>query len=287
MSTADLPRRQRFKSAVRDAGLVPGVVHGQLSRPHPAAAGAVRTPATQTQVLPSVRPFLLSSFITPEPEFSVQKDDSGHPCAPRRDQGVSGQPVTITVEGVQVTLPSYEEAVSAGGGTASALSSESRVQIVLSEGQHATVSEADPPRPSALKQLQSDMGALLPLPPSSSPSPPPSSSTWVPEQHAGASSPPSLGSGRHSLALLDSEMDFSDGKSSSSSTLVTPCLTPPLCTDAAFLFCRHAVVKGGLTHAADFVPDCQCCTNLHPDNTQSPLGKHPGGRWRRRWESLL
>ncbi|KAM9466320.1 sushi domain-containing protein 4-like [Clarias gariepinus] len=34
----------------------------------------------------------------------------------RRDQEHSGQPVTIMVEGVQVTLPSYEEAVSGAGG---------------------------------------------------------------------------------------------------------------------------------------------------------------------------
>ncbi|KAI4882531.1 hypothetical protein NFI96_010405, partial [Prochilodus magdalenae] len=34
----------------------------------------------------------------------------------RREQGGLGQPVTIMVEGVQVTLPSYEEAVSGAGG---------------------------------------------------------------------------------------------------------------------------------------------------------------------------
>lgn len=34
----------------------------------------------------------------------------------RREQGDSGQPVTIMVEGVQVALPSYEEAVSGAGG---------------------------------------------------------------------------------------------------------------------------------------------------------------------------
>lgn len=38
------------------------------------------------------------------------------PCC-RRERGDSGQPVTIMVEGVQVTLPSYEEAVSGAGGT--------------------------------------------------------------------------------------------------------------------------------------------------------------------------
>ncbi|XP_069574807.1 sushi domain-containing protein 4-like isoform X2 [Brachyistius frenatus] len=130
----------------------------------------------------------------------------------RRDPGVSGQPVSIMVEGVQVTLPSYEEAVS-GGGT-SALSSESRVQIVLSEGQHATTPEAGPSRPSSLKQQQSEMAVVHPVPPSSSSSSP-SSSTWVLEQAgaaAGTSSShrrPSAGSDQHSLSL-DSEMDYSD-----------------------------------------------------------------------------
>ncbi|XP_034713741.1 sushi domain-containing protein 4-like isoform X1 [Etheostoma cragini] len=131
----------------------------------------------------------------------------------RRDPGVSGQPVSIMVEGVQVTLPSYEEAVNASG--ASALSSESRVQIVLSEGQHATAPEAGPSRPSSLKQQQSEMAVVHLVPPSSSsPSPSPSSSTWVLE-HAGAAASsssqrrPSAGSDQHSLSL-DSEMDYSD-----------------------------------------------------------------------------
>ncbi|XP_026007986.1 sushi domain-containing protein 6-like isoform X3 [Astatotilapia calliptera] len=132
----------------------------------------------------------------------------------RRDQGVSGQPVSIMVEGVQVTLPSYEEAVSSSG--ASALSSESRVQIVLSEGQHATAPEAGPSRPSSLKQQQqqSEMAVVHPVPPSSSSSSP-SSSTWALE-HAGAAAGtsssqrrPSRGSDHHSLSL-DSEMDYSD-----------------------------------------------------------------------------
>ncbi|XP_022606514.1 sushi domain-containing protein 6-like isoform X2 [Seriola dumerili] len=133
----------------------------------------------------------------------------------RRDQGVSGQPVSIMVEGVQVTLPSYEEAVNSGGASASALSSESRVQIVLSEGQHATAPEAGPSRPSSLKQQHSEMAVVHPVPlSSSSSSPSPSSSTWVLE-HAGATAPsssqsrPSAGSDQHSLSL-DSEMDYSD-----------------------------------------------------------------------------
>lgn len=130
----------------------------------------------------------------------------------RRDQGVSGQPVSIMVEGVQVTLPSYEEAVCGSGASASA---ESRVQIVLSEGQHATAPEAGPSRPSSLKQQQSEMAVVHPVPPSSSSSSPsPSSSTWVLE-HAGAAAPstsqrrPSAGSDQNSISL-DSEMDYSD-----------------------------------------------------------------------------
>ncbi|XP_068948089.1 sushi domain-containing protein 6 isoform X2 [Petaurus breviceps papuanus] len=51
----------------------------------------------------------------------------------RRDQGVSGDQVSIMVDGVQVALPSYEEAVYGSSGN-SLLPSNSRVQIVLSEG---------------------------------------------------------------------------------------------------------------------------------------------------------
>uniref|UniRef100_A0A671PD80 Sushi domain containing 6 n=1 Tax=Sinocyclocheilus anshuiensis TaxID=1608454 RepID=A0A671PD80_9TELE len=53
-----------------------------------------------------------------------------------REQGVSGQPTSIMVEGVQVSLPSYEEAVYGAGGS-SVPPPESRVQIVLSEGPQA------------------------------------------------------------------------------------------------------------------------------------------------------
>ncbi|KAJ7344741.1 hypothetical protein JRQ81_000691 [Phrynocephalus forsythii] len=51
----------------------------------------------------------------------------------RRDQGVSGDPVSIMVDGVQVALPSYEEAVYGSAGNCIP-PSDSRVQIVLSEG---------------------------------------------------------------------------------------------------------------------------------------------------------
>lgn len=116
-----------------------------------------------------------------------------------------------------MTLPSYEEAVS--GSTAST-SAESRVQIVLSEGQSATVPEAGPSRPSYLKQQQSEMAVVHPVPPfsssSSSSSPSPSTSTWALEQagaaaHSSSQQRPSAGSDQHSLSL-DSEMDYSDGK---------------------------------------------------------------------------
>lgn len=135
--------------------------------------------------------------------------------APRRDQGVSGQPVSIVVEGVQVTLPSYEEAVShRSTSSSSAPGSESRVQIVLSEGQHATSPEAGPSRPSSLKQQHSEMAVVHPAPPPSTASSP--SPSWVLE-HADTSSPSyshrrtSADSDQHCLSL-DFEADFPDGE---------------------------------------------------------------------------
>lgn len=181
----------------------------------------------------------------------------------RRDQGVSGQPVSIMVEGVQVTLPSYEEAVCGSGASASA---ESRVQIVLSEGQHATAPEAGPSRPSSLKQQQSEMAVVHPVPPSSSSSSPsPSSSTWVLE-HAGAAAPstsqrrPSAGSDQNSISL-DSEMDYSDGKALSShmfSRFKSPTLHWWKCSSSLY---RHAIAEGGLNSASAFglTRGNQCC----------------------------
>lgn len=114
------------------------------------------------------------------------------------------------VEGVQVTLPTYEEAVS---GSRPPTSAESRVQIVLLEGQHTTAPEAGPSRPSYLKQQQLESAVVHPVPPSSS-SPSPSSSTWALENTSGATSSshriPSAGSDQHNLSL-DSELDYSDG----------------------------------------------------------------------------
>ncbi|XP_077394051.1 sushi domain-containing protein 4-like [Festucalex cinctus] len=124
----------------------------------------------------------------------------------RREECVSGQPVSIVVEGVQVTLPSYEEAVSSNAASASAPGNESRVQIVLSEGQpQATAAEAGPSRPSSLKRLRSEMAAMHPSSPSSSSSPSPSS--WTLEGAGDAALPPD---DQHGLPLLDSEVDCSD-----------------------------------------------------------------------------
>uniref|UniRef100_A0A4W3JX92 Sushi domain containing 6 n=1 Tax=Callorhinchus milii TaxID=7868 RepID=A0A4W3JX92_CALMI len=51
----------------------------------------------------------------------------------RRDQGVSGDQASIVVDGVPVSLPSYEEAVYGSSG-AVVPAADSRVQIVLAEG---------------------------------------------------------------------------------------------------------------------------------------------------------
>ncbi|XP_061651171.1 sushi domain-containing protein 4-like isoform X1 [Phyllopteryx taeniolatus] len=114
----------------------------------------------------------------------------------RREEGLSGHPVSIMVEGVEVTLPSYEEAVSP----------ESRVHIVLSEGQpQVATPEAGPSRPSSVKQLHSEMAVVHPLPPSSSSSP--LSSSWTLDDVATA-----VPQEDHGLPLLDSEVDCSDGE---------------------------------------------------------------------------
>lgn len=55
------------------------------------------------------------------------------PYGCRRDQGVSGDQVSIMVDGVQVALPSYEEAVYGSSGRC-VPPADPRVHIVLSEG---------------------------------------------------------------------------------------------------------------------------------------------------------
>ncbi|XP_049595444.1 sushi domain-containing protein 6 [Syngnathus scovelli] len=117
----------------------------------------------------------------------------------RREAGVLGHPVSIMVEGIQVTLPSYEEAVSNHAASSSTPNDESRVQIVLSEGQlQDTAPEAGP---SSLDHSQ--MAVVHPTPPSTSSS----SSSWTLE-HAGAAAPPP--DDQCGLPLLDSEVDCSD-----------------------------------------------------------------------------
>ncbi|XP_064421282.1 sushi domain-containing protein 6 isoform X1 [Latimeria chalumnae] len=61
----------------------------------------------------------------------------------RRDQGVSREQLSITVDGVQVALPSYEEAVYGSAGNCIP-PSDSRVQIVLSEGPSASGMQLQP-----------------------------------------------------------------------------------------------------------------------------------------------
>ncbi|KAE8286705.1 Sushi domain-containing protein 6 [Larimichthys crocea] len=162
----------------------------------------------------------------------------------RREQGVSGQPSSIMVEGVQVTLPSYEEAVYGSSGPCSASGPppsppppaappESRVPIVLSEGlpQGATGGQAGPSRtrhhrdldfclPSTSSSSSSYSSrrhaetVLVHQAPSSSSSS--SSSSWAREHPGGACAGPlplrrdSESSDQHSLLSVTSTDDFSD-----------------------------------------------------------------------------
>ncbi|KAI1895473.1 hypothetical protein AGOR_G00106630 [Albula goreensis] len=135
----------------------------------------------------------------------------------RREQGLTGQPVSIVVEGVQVSLPSYEEAVYGSGGpsTSAAPASESRVQIVLSEGPQGEGVVAQPERslPSTSSH-QSEMVLVHQMPSSSSCSSSSSSLPWAPEQ-AGACGPcpqrqDSYSSDEHCLLSLTSAEDLAD-----------------------------------------------------------------------------
>ncbi|XP_062293298.1 sushi domain-containing protein 6 isoform X1 [Scomber scombrus] len=159
----------------------------------------------------------------------------------RREQGVSGQSSSIMVEGVQVTLPSYEEAVYGSGGPCGtsrppspppppAAPPESRVPIVLSEGlpQGATGGQGPSrsrhhrdldfclPSTSSSSSYSSRRHAetvLVHQAPSSSSS---SSSSWAREHPGGACAAPlplrrdSESSDQHSLLSVTSTDDFSD-----------------------------------------------------------------------------
>lgn len=159
----------------------------------------------------------------------------------RREQGVSGQASSIMVEGVQVTLPSYEEAVYGSSGPCGPSGSlpppssppppvppESRVPIVLSEGlpQGATGGQSSRrtrhhrdldfclPSTSSSSSFSSRRHAetvLVHQAPSSS-----SSSSWITEHPGGACAGPlplrrdSDSSDQHSLLSVTSTDDFCD-----------------------------------------------------------------------------
>uniref|UniRef100_A0A3P8YVH0 Sushi domain-containing protein n=1 Tax=Esox lucius TaxID=8010 RepID=A0A3P8YVH0_ESOLU len=148
----------------------------------------------------------------------------------RREQGVSGQPASIMVEGVQVTLPSYEEAVYGSGGASLPPPPESRVQIVLSEGPQGAEGGVAVAGPSRSQSLHRDRDTDLCLPSTSSSFPSssrhaetvlvhqaPSSSLlpWVTEHGGGACGGAarrrdSESSDQHSLLSVTSIDDFSD-----------------------------------------------------------------------------
>ncbi|XP_015244356.1 PREDICTED: sushi domain-containing protein 6 [Cyprinodon variegatus] len=152
----------------------------------------------------------------------------------RREQGVSGQSSSIMVEGVQVSLPSYEEAVYGSSGPSGAppsppppvAPSESRVPIVLSEGlpqgatggQNSSRScqhrELDFCLPSTSSSSYSSHRhaetVLVHQAPSSS-----SSSSWAREPLVGACAGPqprrdSESSDQHSLLSVASVDEFAD-----------------------------------------------------------------------------
>ncbi|KAM3861323.1 sushi domain-containing protein 6 [Diretmus argenteus] len=151
----------------------------------------------------------------------------------RREQGVSGQPSSIMVEGVQVSLPSYEEAVYGSSGPIASSppppSPETRVPIVLSEGlpQGATGGQ-DPGRAhhhhrdldfclpstssSSFSSRRHAETVLVHQAPSSSSS---SSSSWAREHPGGACAALPLrrdseSSDQHSLLSVTSVDEFSD-----------------------------------------------------------------------------
>ncbi|KAI5090854.1 sushi domain-containing protein 6 isoform X1, partial [Silurus meridionalis] len=141
----------------------------------------------------------------------------------RREQGVCGQAGSMVVEGVQVSLPSYEEAVYGSGGAA-APPPESRVNIVLSEGPQTEppASELGQSRPehslpstsasASSRSCHAETVLVHQDPSSSSPSPSSSSTTWVSEQRGAAAArrPSSTSSDQRSLLSLTSVEEYGD-----------------------------------------------------------------------------
>ncbi|KAM3603362.1 uncharacterized protein V6R79_020795 [Siganus canaliculatus] len=167
----------------------------------------------------------------------------------RREQGVSGQPSSVMVEGVQVTLPSYEEAVYGSSGLCGVSGPppspppppappESRVPIVLSEGlpqgatggqgpsrgrhhnhHHRDLDFCLPSTSSSSSSFSSRRHAetvLVHQAPSSSSSSSSCSSSWAREHPGGACAGPlplrrdSESSDQHSLLSVTSADEFSD-----------------------------------------------------------------------------
>lgn len=137
----------------------------------------------------------------------------------RREQGVSGQPGSLMVEGVQVALPSYEEAVygtPSEGADPPSTAPETRVPIVLSEGL--------PEGATGGAVLHTDYDYCLPSTSSSTRHShaetvlvhhAPSSSSWAREHPGGACAPLPLrrdseSSDQHSLLSVTSTDDYSD-----------------------------------------------------------------------------
>ncbi|XP_029352839.1 sushi domain-containing protein 6 isoform X3 [Echeneis naucrates] len=161
----------------------------------------------------------------------------------RREQGVSGQASSIMVEGVQVTLPSYEEAVYGSSGPCSTSGPppspppppappESRVPIVLSEGLPQGATGAQGPRrnrhhrdldfclpstssSSSFSSRRHAETVLVHQAPSTSSSSS-SSSSWAREHPGGACAGPlplrrdSESSDQNSLLSVTSTDEFSD-----------------------------------------------------------------------------
>lgn len=161
----------------------------------------------------------------------------------RREQGVSGQSSSIMVEGVQVALPSYEEAVYGSSGPCSgpsppppAAPPESRVPIVLSEGlpqgvaggqsssrsrHHRDFDFCLPSTSSSLSRCHAETVLVHQVPSSSS------SSSWAREHPGGACAGPlplrrdSESSDEHSLLSVTSTDEISDGEKNPQIYLVT------------------------------------------------------------------